>query len=137
MIGKFVLGLKLLSTSCAYKLWLLLISVDNEMFLKFSWLPEAFATFRTRVEILLLSVFSISFAVFLLRFTRFIDVSLFRIVSLPRDNSLMFEQHMIPVGEMVVEGSQTALLAALNVISVLCSVLQKRRFLNIKYIKMD
>ena len=101
VIGKFVLGLELLTTSCTDEVWQLLICVNDEMLLEFSWVLEAFATFRAEMKIFLLRFFDLS--VVFIRFTSTIDMSLFGIVPLPWYDSLVLEEHVVPEGKMVVE----------------------------------
>ena len=103
VIGKFVLRLKLLTTSCANKFWQLLVCMNNEMFLKFSRVLEAFAAFRAKTQIFLFRLHFFSLSVVFIRFSSTIDMSLFGIVPFPWYDSLVFEEHVIPEGEMVVK----------------------------------
>ena len=77
--------------------------MNYEMFLKFSRVLEAFATFRTKTQIFLFRLHLFSLSVGFIRFAGTIDMSLFGIVPLPWYDSLVFEEHVIPEGEMVVE----------------------------------
>ena len=75
--------------------------MNDKMFFKFSRLPESPATLGT--QIFLLDILLLSLLPCFLGFAGVVDVGLLRVVSLPRNDFLMFEQHVVPVGEMIME----------------------------------
>ena len=75
--------------------------MNDKMFFQFPRLSESSATLGT--QIFLLNILLLGLRSCLLGFAGVVNVSLFRVVSLPRDDSLMFEQHVVPVGEMIME----------------------------------
>jgi hypothetical protein len=102
VVGQLVFRFKFLSTSCTNELWYFLVSMNHKMFLQFPRLSESSATLGA--QIFLLSILlPLSLLPWFLGFAGVIDVSLLRVISLPRDDSLMFEQHVVPVGQMIME----------------------------------
>ena len=89
MIGQLVFGFEFFPTSSTNELWWLLVCMNHKMFFQFPRLSESSATLGT--QIFLLSVLLLGLLSCLLGFAGVIDVSLFRVVSLPWDDSLMFE----------------------------------------------
>ena len=116
MVGQLVFRFKFLSTSCTNELGYFLVSMNHKMFLQFPRLSESSATLRT--QIFLLSILLLSFLSCLLGFAGVINVSLFRVVSLPRDDSLMFKEHVVSVCEVIMERFDAAVHITLIIIFV-------------------
>ena len=93
MVGQLVFSFEFLSTSCTDELGYFLVCVNEKMFLQFPRLSESSAALGT--QIFLLRILLLSLLPSFLGFAGAIDVSLLGVVSLPRDDSLMFEQHVV------------------------------------------
>ena len=116
VIGQLVFGFEFFPASYANELWWLLVCMNHKMFFQFPRLSESSATLRT--QIFLLSILLLCLLSCLFGFAGVIDVSLFRVVSLPRDDFLMNKQHMISVCEVIMERFDAAVHITLIIIFV-------------------
>ena len=106
--------------------------MNDKMFFQFPRLSESSATLGTQI-FLLGTLLLTSLLVCLLGFAGLVNVSLFRIVSLPRDDSLMFKQHVVPVGEVIMKRFDTAVYITLKIIFVFRFVFYQRGFTDIRH----
>ena len=106
--------------------------MNDKMFFQFSRLSETSATLGTEI-FLLGTLLLLSLLVRLVGFAGLLNVSLFWVVSLPRDDSLMFKQHVVPVGEVIMKRFDTAVYITLKIIFVFRFVFYQRGFTDIRH----